>query len=350
VSRRARAGEQRPLPEEDGRPVAEGLFVVVEVLIEADPLALRATGLHADVTIADDARTLTILHRITTPPVAVFVPAGLCGRVGHHAAAPGRTPRGAAVTAAPGRATIRRTGRTRATIIAAGTARAARRTAVTTAGAARTTRGAAVAATAAAAAVATTTAAAAVATTAAAFAATVTATTTAAVATATTAAAVATTAAAFAATVTATTTAAVATTAATVAAATLTRRATTIARGTARAARATGTARSPRGPLFSGAHVHTTTAEARAVHRLHRRLRVLIVFKGHEPEATGLAGLPIDDDRRLRDGPKGLERFTQLTLACGPREPADEQPVSHLLALLFQGGPFRANLITHSKP
>ena len=170
MSRRARAGEQRPLPEEDGRPVAEGLFVVVEVLIEADPLALRATGLHADVTIADDARTLTILHRITTPPVAVFVPAGLCGRVGHHAAAPGRTPRGAAVTAAPGRATIRRTGRTRATIIAAGTARAARRTAVTTAGAARTTRGAAVAATTAAA-VATTTAAAAVATTAAAFAA-----------------------------------------------------------------------------------------------------------------------------------------------------------------------------------
>ena len=84
--------------------------------------------------------------------------------------------------------------------------------------------------------------------------------------------------------------------------------------------------------------------------RLHRRLRVLIVFKGHEPEATGLAGLPIDDDRRLRDGPKGLERFTQLTLACGPREPADEQPVSHLLALLFQGGPFRANLITQCKP
>ena len=138
--------------------------------------------------------------------------------------------------------------------------------------------------------------------------------------------------------------------AAAIAAATLTRRATTIARGTARAARAAGTARAPRGALLSGAHVHTTTAEARAVHRLHRRLRVLIVFKGHEPEATGLAGLPIDDDRRLRDGPKGLERFTQLTLACGPREPADEQPVSHLLALLFQGGPFRANLITHSKP
>ena len=184
---------------------------------------------------------------------------------------------------------------------------------------------------------------------AAAFAATVTATTA--------AAAVATTAAAFAATVTATTTAAVAattaavaTTAATVAAATLTRRATTIARGTARAARAAGTARAPRGALLSGAHVHTTSAEARAVHRLHRRLRVLIVFKGHEPEATGLAGLPIDDDRRLRDGPKGLERFTQLTLACGPREPADEQPVSHLLALLFQGGPFRANLITQCKP
>ena len=315
---------------------ARRLFVVVEVFVEADPLALGAASLDADVTITDEAGALPILHGVATAPIPIFVPAGLRRGVGHHAAAPSRAPRGAAITAAPGRATVRRARRARATIITARAAEAA--------GAARTAgtaRGATI----------TAAAAATVATAAAAFAAAITAAATAAVAAAVTAAATTTvaaaTAAAFAAAVTAATTTIAATTAATVAAATLTRRATTIARGTARTAR---TARAPRRALFGGAHVHTTTAEARAVHRLHRRLRVLIVLKGHEPEATGLAGLPIDDDRRLSDGPKGLERFTQLTLACGPREPADEQPVSHLLALLFQGGPFRANLITQCKP
>ena len=174
-------GSRRRTPDGGGRRVAEGLFVVVEVFVEANPLALRATGLHADVTIADDAGTLTILHGITTPTVAVFVPAGLCGRVGHHAAAPGRTPRRTTIAAAPGRATVRGTRRARAPIIAARTARATRRAAVTTAGAARAARGAAVAATTtaavatAAAAVATATFAATVTATAAAFAATVTA-------------------------------------------------------------------------------------------------------------------------------------------------------------------------------
>ena len=335
---------------------ARRLFVVVEVFVEADPLALGAASLDADVTITDEAGALPILHGVATAPIPIFVPAGLRRGVGHHAAAPSRAPRGAAITAAPGRATVRRARRARATIITARAAEAAgaARTAGTARGATITAAAAATVATAAAAfaaaitaaataavaaavtAAATTTVAAA---TAAAFAAAVTAATTTTVAAAT--------AAAFAAAVTAATTTIAATTAATVAAATLTRRATTIARGTARTAR---TARAPRRALFGGAHVHTTTAEARAVHRLHRRLRVLIVLKGHEPEATGLAGLPIDDDRRLSDGPKGLERFTQLTLACGPREPADEQPVSHLLALLFQGGPFRANLITQCKP